>query len=454
MPVAHLDSVPPDSDLRIDLPDPPEEPALLRIAVSLRGAKPPVWRRIQLRGDLTLLEVDDVVQQAMGWLGGHLHRFYPGTDERGAYFLTEFDLDEGEEGTPEGGVRLDQLLRSPGDRIRYDYDFGDGWVHLLTLEEVSALQAGPPRCLGGARACPPEDVGGVQVHNELAAWFAAGQPVDDVPDPFEDVAQLWRWLPPGYDPAAFDAEEVSRVLARDTVAAAARSRLPAELSGILDGLDALGRYVVDEALADLPAQEPTEAQVSAGVRHWRVLLEAIGDGVRLTGAGYLPPRVVAQVFEGLGLEEVWIGRGNREDLTPPVAHLRRQAQRLGLVRKAKGALTPTAAARRVVAEDQQLWAFVRSRLPLGKAAEAEAGWFALLLVAAGRSGEELREGVAGLLTSRGWRTRGGDRLARGDAWHQCRATVGVLAGPRGLDRHGEVPPVVRALAADLLRDPT
>src|SRR5690242_10538694 len=112
----------PFRNAEIKLPDPPEAPALLTVKVSLRGAKPPVH---------------DVVQQAMGWFDSHLHRFYPGTDDRGSYFVTGFDLDEGDDGTPEDAVRLDQLLRAPGDRIRYEYDFGDGWSHDLTLEQVA-----------------------------------------------------------------------------------------------------------------------------------------------------------------------------------------------------------------------------------------------------------------------------------------------------------------------------
>lgn len=46
----------------------------------------------------------------------------------------------------------------------YLYDFGDGWEHELVLEDSHyfnpSLRTGLA-CLGGERACPPEDVGGV-----------------------------------------------------------------------------------------------------------------------------------------------------------------------------------------------------------------------------------------------------------------------------------------------------
>ena len=52
----------------------------------------------------------------------------------------------------------------------YEYDFGDSWDHLITVERI--LPADPavaPRaeCLEGARACPPEDCGGVGGYADL-----------------------------------------------------------------------------------------------------------------------------------------------------------------------------------------------------------------------------------------------------------------------------------------------
>lgn len=89
----------------------------------------PVWRRLELPGDLTLPRVHDVIQAAMGWTDSHLHRFRTGSDPRSAYFITEFDLDDGDDGLLENDVRLDQLVAEKGDQLWYEYDFGDGWDH-------------------------------------------------------------------------------------------------------------------------------------------------------------------------------------------------------------------------------------------------------------------------------------------------------------------------------------
>ena len=91
---------------------------------SLRGTRPEVWRRCTIPGDLDLGKVHDAVQ-VMGWSDSHLHHFL-GDPYRSPYFLTEFDVDEGDEGTLETDARLDQVLRDPGDTLTYEYDFGDG----------------------------------------------------------------------------------------------------------------------------------------------------------------------------------------------------------------------------------------------------------------------------------------------------------------------------------------
>jgi hypothetical protein len=60
-------------------------------------------------------------------------------------------------------VRLDQVLIRERDSMIYEYDFGDSWTHKIVLERVLASSEGfaVPSCVAGARACPPEDCGGV-----------------------------------------------------------------------------------------------------------------------------------------------------------------------------------------------------------------------------------------------------------------------------------------------------
>lgn len=94
----------------------------------------------------------------MGWQDYHLHQF-----SIAGKMYTE-DPESPEDGKDDGRYRLGNLVKRKGLSFEYVYDFGDNWVHYATLEETNYAQ-GPRdelvRLLGGERACPPEDVGGI-----------------------------------------------------------------------------------------------------------------------------------------------------------------------------------------------------------------------------------------------------------------------------------------------------
>lgn len=190
-----------------------------RIRLDLLGVKPPVWRRLIVAGDLRLNEVHAVIQAAMGWSDYHLHRFRTGADYRSPHFVTEFDLEEGDEGILEDDVRLDRVVGEVGDRLWYEYDFGDGWDHVLKVEEVLKYASSEVELVTGRRACPPEDVGGVGGYQAVAAWVESGYDPALVPEQFESAEHGRDWLPEGWDPAVFDrdlaASEIRYVLGND-----------------------------------------------------------------------------------------------------------------------------------------------------------------------------------------------------------------------------------------------
>jgi hypothetical protein len=119
------------------------------------------------------------------------------------------------------------------------------------------------------------------------------------------------------------------------------------------------------------------------VEPYRWLLQRLGDGLKLTAAGWLPPAVVVETMQRFGWDAEWIGKGNREDLTPPVAELRVTARLLGLVRVYRGELKCTDAGRRLRDDPVALWWHVAAHLPLGRSEpERQAGLLWLLTVAA------------------------------------------------------------------------
>lgn len=373
-----------------------------RVRLDLLGAKPPVWRRLDLPGDLTLPQVHHVIQAAMGWTDSHLHRFRTGSDSRSPRFVTPFDIDEGEEGVLEDDARLDQLLASGGDALWYEYDFGDGWEHVLKVEEVLDEPPATVRCLGGRMACPPEDCGGIGGYEELAAWVRSGCDAGLLPEVFGDAAHAREWLPTDWEPDHFDVEEKNRALAAALAAPAAVTGQLAELLG------RRGSQLLRELLSRPLSHWPTDVSDDEAARlteTYRLLLEVIGDGVALTSAGFLPPQVVERFAEDAGVTGWWIGKANREDLTPPVAAARESARALGLVTVRKGRLTPTATGVRVRQDPQAVLQHIVGRLPLGtKDFHRESGWMALAVAASGAPAEDWHNMISGLLFDLGWRT--------------------------------------------------
>ena len=92
---------------------------------------------------------------------------------------------------------------TPGsDPVRYRYDFGDDWEHVVDFEGVEpADEDSYPRCIAGAGACPPEDVGGPHGYTEFL------QAMRDTTHP-EHQAML-DWIGGVFDPHAFDPSAIA-----------------------------------------------------------------------------------------------------------------------------------------------------------------------------------------------------------------------------------------------------
>lgn len=132
---------------------------LYKLKVKLVEAPLPIWRRLVIRAGCRLNLVHHILQITMGWTNSHLYEFKFAKRRFGN--LTTADGDDEVEDSSQ--FSLEQLLKKPGQKLVYDYDFGDSWKHDIELEEVLPAHdiGGVARCLAGKRACPPEDVGGV-----------------------------------------------------------------------------------------------------------------------------------------------------------------------------------------------------------------------------------------------------------------------------------------------------
>src|SRR5688500_18355419 len=119
-------------------PKKPDESPLYQLKVTLKGSKPPIWRRLQVRGSTTLYKLHDILQIAMGWSDSHLHQFIVGD----TYYGIPEAEDWGPEIKSERRVRLGQIVSDAKDRFVYEYDFGDSWVHDIVVEKVLSPEPG------------------------------------------------------------------------------------------------------------------------------------------------------------------------------------------------------------------------------------------------------------------------------------------------------------------------
>ena len=174
---------------------------IYELYVELEDIEPVVWRRPLVPAAITLPKLHDLLQLAMGWTNSHLHSFTIGKKTFGmAGDFEELNmLDE----------RKQTLEAALGDSIRefvYEYDFGDSWRHRIAVKPLARPNTNwhYPLCTGGARAAPPDDVGGPPDYEEFLAA---------IKDPkHEEHDSMLTWIGGAFDPEGFDLNAINRTL--------------------------------------------------------------------------------------------------------------------------------------------------------------------------------------------------------------------------------------------------
>ena len=179
-------------------------PEIYQLKVTLLGTKPPIWRRLLVPADMTFAQLQQVLHNAMGWEGGHMHEFSAG-ERRIGWLNPEARVMRMPPLEDERVVRLCGVLGRVGSKAIYTYDFGDNWEHSIVLEK--RLPVDPniayPVCTDGQLACPPEDCGGIPGYYDL---------VDALSDPsHERHEEMLEWIGE-YDTQAFSVENVNTML--------------------------------------------------------------------------------------------------------------------------------------------------------------------------------------------------------------------------------------------------
>ena len=218
-----------------------------RLRIELRRIQPKIWRRIEVPSTYTFWDLHSAIQDAMGWADSHLHEFRVGRRGREITIGTEaeeeaaesepsesFSFGDGRDPLPKlEGLRDFQAfemafakhlmsrlreeiettkrrrllewetpiaahLAKKGDKAVYAYDFGDDWLHNVSVVAIAPRAPGTvyPVCVDGRRACPPEDCGGPWNYADFLAVLA---------DPkHEDHEEQRAWVGASFDPERFD----------------------------------------------------------------------------------------------------------------------------------------------------------------------------------------------------------------------------------------------------------
>ena len=179
-------------------------PSVFQLKVTLNDVEPAIWRRLLVPADITLGELHLVLNEVMGWTDSHLHSFALADRTFGDPQLD--DDDDGPDFERRAQGEAHQASSAKGSRFVYEYDFGDSWEHVVLVEKP--LDADErltyPLCIGGARACPPEDCGGVPGYERLVASLANSK------DPEHD--ELVTWVGGHFDPEGFDVNRTNDAL--------------------------------------------------------------------------------------------------------------------------------------------------------------------------------------------------------------------------------------------------
>ena len=175
--------------------------------ITLNNSKPTIWRRIVVPSNYSFWDLHIAIQDSMGWYDCHLHMFEiknPATNKR-----VEIGIPDEEYNAFDRIVladhkeKISKYFNEDNRNARYEYDFGDSWIHTIKLEKILPATIGEkyPKCIDGKMACPPEDCGGIGGYYHLLSVLSD-------PDN-EEYTEMIEWLGGEFNPEIFDPQVVT-----------------------------------------------------------------------------------------------------------------------------------------------------------------------------------------------------------------------------------------------------
>ncbi|MDP2302427.1 MAG: plasmid pRiA4b ORF-3 family protein [Ignavibacteria bacterium] len=174
--------------------------------ISLNNSKPLIWRRIIVPSTYSFWDLHVAIQDSMGWLDYHLHMFEiknPMTNIKIEIGMSDDEYEAFDRIVlSDHKVKISKYFNEKNRNARYEYDFGDSWIHTIKFEKIIQAKVGEkyPKCIAGKMACPPEDCGGIGGYYNLLSVLS---------DPKnEEYTEMIEWLGGEFNPEIFDPTDV------------------------------------------------------------------------------------------------------------------------------------------------------------------------------------------------------------------------------------------------------
>ena len=185
------------------------KPQEFHLRVKLNDAPVKIWREFKVPSNLSMEALAFLLECVMGWEGSHLHEFR----KKDTYYKSPNEVEYAEDSPfpkrfleyDANDFHLGNVFQEKGDRIQFEYDFGDSWEHDVWLKGIRDY--GPNETpkfvlVKGEGMCPPDDCGGVWGYEDILAAIAKKRKTKEEKEMLE-----WYGFDDDFDPHDYNYED-------------------------------------------------------------------------------------------------------------------------------------------------------------------------------------------------------------------------------------------------------
>ena len=183
------------------------------IRIKLNNAPVNIWRELVVPSNITLEMLAHVLIGAMGWEHKHMYQYYA---KDNVYYLNNRELKRSNDSflgfmpkiryKSSEKTSLEMVLQPKGERLKFEYDFGDSWIHDLWVKgarDYAPNEEPVIKLLKAHGECPPEDCGGVWGYADILEMNKKKRKTDEEKEQLE-----WYGIPKNFDPETCDLERL------------------------------------------------------------------------------------------------------------------------------------------------------------------------------------------------------------------------------------------------------